>query len=85
MTARPRSLADDLRSDFAQARADLRAARLAQQAKDSPAHRTAVAAQRTRIDALLDLYLEVSDHRRWDVGHLPTFSTVSVPASSSLT
>jgi hypothetical protein len=35
----------------------------AQQAKDTPTHRAAVAAQHERIDALLDLFIEVSDTR----------------------
>lgn len=75
------SVADDLRSDLEQARADLIAARLAQQAKDTPACRAAVAGHRARIDVLLDVYLELSDPRCWDVDQLPTSSTVSVPAS----
>jgi hypothetical protein len=78
------TLADELGSDIAQARADLIAARLARQAKDTPDHRAAVARHRARMDALLDLHLELSDPRRWDVDQLPTFSTVSVPASRSL-
>jgi hypothetical protein len=73
--------ADDLRTDFALAHADLVAAHVAQQGKDTPAHRAAVAGHRARIDTVLDLYLELSDPRRWDVDQLPTFSTVSVPAS----
>ena len=85
MTTPAHSLVDELTSDIAQARADLIAARLARQAKDTPAHRDAVARQRDRVDALLDLHLELSDPRRWDADQLPTFSTVSVPASSSLT
>jgi hypothetical protein len=85
MDALAHSPADDLLSDFAQARADLVAARLAQRAKDTPAHRAAVARERARIDAVLDLYLELADPRRWDVDQLPAFSTVSVPASRSLT
>jgi hypothetical protein len=85
MTTPAHSLVDELASDIAQARADLIAARLARQAKDTPAHRATVARQRDRLDALLDLHLELSDPRRWDVDQLPTFSTVSVPASSSLT
>jgi hypothetical protein len=79
------SLVDELTSDIAQARADLIAARLAGQAKDTPAHREAIARHHDRLDALLDLHLELSDPRRWDVDQLPTLSTVSVPASSSLT
>ena len=79
------SLVDELASDLAQARADLVAARLAAQAKDTPARRAAVARQHDRVDALLDLHLELSDPRRWDDDQVPTWSTVSVPASSSVT
>jgi hypothetical protein len=68
-----------------QARADLIAARLAQQAKDTAAHRVAVLRERFRIDAELALYLAPADPRRWDADQLPAFSTVSVPASRSLT
>ena len=85
MTTPVHSLVDELRSDLAQARADLIAARLAGQAKDTPAHRAAVARGHDRLDALLDLHLELSDPRRWEVDQLPTLSTVSVPASSSVT
>jgi hypothetical protein len=85
MTTPVHSLVDELRSDLAQARADLIAARLAGQAKDTPAHRAALARQRDRLDGLLDLHRELSDPRRWDDDQLPTSSTVSVPASSSLT
>jgi hypothetical protein len=84
MTALAPSPAHDLRPDFVQAGADLVAARLAQQAEDTPAHRAAVARQRARIDAVLDLYLELSDPRRWDVDHLPAPGTADVPASRSL-
>jgi hypothetical protein len=85
MTTPAHSLVDELASDIAQARADLIAARLAAQRKDTPAHRAAVVRARDRLDALLDLHLELSDPRRWDLDQLPTFSTVSVPASSSVT
>ena len=80
MDALALSPADDLRPEFLQAGAGLVAARLAQQAKDTPAHRAAVARERDRVDAVLDLYLELSDPRRWDVD-LPACSTVGVPAS----
>ena len=79
------TLVDELTTVLAQAREDLVAARLVQQAKDTPASRAAVAGARTRVDALLDLHLELSDPRCWDADQLPTLSTVSVPASSSLT
>jgi two-component sensor histidine kinase len=85
MTTPAHTLVDELTSDLAQAREDLIAARLAQQAKDTPASRATVARSRDRVDALLDLHLELSDPRRWDADQLPTFSTVSIPASSSLT
>jgi hypothetical protein len=48
------SPADDLLSDFALARADLIAARRAQQAEETSAHRVAVSRERSRIDAELD-------------------------------
>jgi hypothetical protein len=85
MTTPAHTLVDELTSDLAQAREDLIAARLAQQAKDTLASRATVARSRDRVDALLDLHLELSDPRRWDADQLPTLSTVSVPASSSLT
>ncbi|SDL85636.1 hypothetical protein SAMN05660642_01031 [Geodermatophilus siccatus] len=84
MTALAPSPADDLRPDFVQAGADLVAARLAQQAKDTPAHRAAVERQRARVDAVLDLYLELSDPRCWDVGHRVASSPIGVPAPRSL-
>lgn len=80
MNALALSPTDDLHPDFVQAGADLVAARLAQQAKDTPAHRAAVARERARIDAVLDLYLELSDPRGRDVD-LPACSTVGAPAS----
>ncbi len=80
MNALALSPADDLRPDFVRAGADLVAARLAQQAEDTPAHRAAVARERARVDAVLDLYLELTDPRRWDVD-LPAGRTVGVPAS----
>jgi hypothetical protein len=79
------TLVHELSADLTQARADLVAARSARQAKDTPAHRAAVLRYQDRMDALLDLHLELSDPRRWDADQLPTLSTVSVPASSSLT
>jgi hypothetical protein len=85
MIAPAHSLVDELTADIAQAHADLIAARRAAQGKDTPAHRAEVARSQDHLDALLDLHLELSDPRRWDVDQLPTFSTVSVPASSSLT
>ena len=84
MIAPAHTLVAELTSDIAQARADLIAARRAQQAKDNPAHRTALAHHQDRVDALLDLHLELSDPRRWAADQLPTLSTVSVPAPSSL-
>lgn len=80
MNALALSPADDLHPDFVQAGADLVAARLAQQAKDTPAHRAAVARERARIDAVLDLYLELSDPRGRDV-ELAACRTVGAPAS----
>jgi hypothetical protein len=80
MNALALSPADDLHPDFVQAGADLVAARLAQQAKDTPAHRAAVARERARVDAVLDLYLELSDPRGRDV-ELAACRTVGAPAS----
>jgi malate synthase len=78
------NLADELRTDFLQARADLLAARREQQAKDTPAHRAAVTEQEQRLDAVLDLFLDLSD-ADWDVAQLPTSITVSALPSRSLT
>jgi hypothetical protein len=83
MTAPAHTLAENLRADFTQARADLMAARHTQQTKDTPAHRAAVARQRARIDAVLDLHLELSDPQGWNVDQLATFSTVRVPQRMS--
>ncbi|MCU1617289.1 MAG: hypothetical protein JWO98_4829 [Frankiales bacterium] len=44
-------------SDFAAARREFRQTRDLQRAKDTPAHRAAVAEARERIDALLDMQL----------------------------
>jgi hypothetical protein len=50
--------------ELAVARERLADARLRQSRRDSPAHRAAVAERLARIDALLDLYLEVRPRRR---------------------
>ncbi|MDT7704911.1 MAG: hypothetical protein QOG20_518 [Pseudonocardiales bacterium] len=50
---------DVVLDELAVARARLAEARLRQSHRDSPAHRAAVGEHRTRIDALLDLYLEI--------------------------
>jgi hypothetical protein len=81
MTALIDDVVEDIRTDFLQTRADLLDARRAQQAKDTPASRAAVARQSRQIDVLLDLYLALSDARGWDLDQLPTLSTVSVPSS----
>jgi hypothetical protein len=85
MTTLMGDLAEDLRTDFLAARADLLAARGEQQTKDTPAHRAAVAQQQDRLDALLDFFLEMTDVKGWDLDQLPTSSTVSVLPSRSLT
>ena len=57
-------LRDELDADFARACAELTEARLLQARKDTPTSRAAVAQCRGRIDAVLDLYLEMGLHRR---------------------
>jgi hypothetical protein len=52
-------LRDDLNSDFAVACMVLAGARMRQKQKDTPAHREAVTTCWCRIDAVLDLYLEM--------------------------
>jgi hypothetical protein len=81
MTALIDDVVEDIRTDFLQLRADLLDARRAQQSKDTPASRAAVAQQSRQIDVLLDLYLALSDARGWELDQLPTLSTVSVPSS----
>jgi hypothetical protein len=58
MTAALYSLPRELHLDFARAREELDDARHRQRQKDTPDHRSAVAACLTRIDAVLDMYLE---------------------------
>lgn len=57
--------ADDIRCelqvDFDLVRVRLIEARIHQQAKDTPAHRAALAEWRTRMDTVLDLLLELRD------------------------
>ena len=53
-----------LLDELAAARDRLAQARLRQSRKDSPAHRAAVAERLARIDALLDVYLQVRPRRR---------------------
>ncbi|WP_100498910.1 hypothetical protein [Geodermatophilus chilensis] len=48
---------DQLAADFARARLDVLEARLREE-QDTPAHRTAVAHCRPRVDAVLDRYLK---------------------------
>ncbi len=57
MTAIRTSLAEELRQEFCRARVQLSRARVSQARKDTPAHRAAVAECRSRIDAILDMYL----------------------------
>ncbi|RFU22478.1 hypothetical protein [Geodermatophilus marinus] len=49
---------DVLEADFARACTEWSAARSRQAAKDTPAHRAAVAGCRARIDAVLDMHLD---------------------------
>jgi|tagenome__1003787_1003787.scaffolds.fasta_scaffold14590153_1 hypothetical protein len=58
MTVVLHSLPRELHLDFARAREELADARRRQWQKDTPQHRSAVAACLTRIDAVLDMYLE---------------------------
>lgn len=58
MTAVLYSLSRELHLDFTRAREELDDARQRQRQKDTPDHRSAVAACLTRIDAVLDMYLE---------------------------
>jgi hypothetical protein len=53
------SVHDRLLADFAQACAEFAQVRRHQQGKDTPAHRIAVLESRARIDAILDIYLEL--------------------------
>jgi hypothetical protein len=48
-----------LRFDFTEACVRVAEARRQQQTKDTPAHRTAVLEDRARIDAILDMYLDM--------------------------
>jgi len=59
MTSPTIDLRAELESDFGRARQRLVEARLRQQVKDSPHHRSEVAACRAGIDMVLDLYLTV--------------------------
>jgi|tagenome__1003787_1003787.scaffolds.fasta_scaffold20071775_1 hypothetical protein len=54
------SLRDELQADLVQARSDLDEARLRRLGKDTPDHRAAVLEVRGRIDALLDMWLDVA-------------------------
>jgi hypothetical protein len=58
------SLEDVLALDFLQACSELAEARLEQMCKDTPANRAAVTGARTRIDAVLDMYLSAGRRRR---------------------
>ncbi len=83
------TLTDDLRTDLLQARADLLDARRAQQDKDTPAARAAVALHREQVDALLDLYLDLGADlpgpRDDGSGQAARLSTVSELSSRLLT
>jgi hypothetical protein len=52
-------LRNELEAAFHEARGELIGARLHQQKKDTPAHRSAVLECRAHIDRLLDAYLEM--------------------------
>jgi hypothetical protein len=56
----PANLRSELQFGLVQARARLAEARCEQLKKDTAGHRTAVAECLSRIDALLDMYLEAS-------------------------
>jgi hypothetical protein len=62
MTVTMLDLRDELSVDFAAACAVLAEARLRQEQKDTHANRAAVAECWSQVDAVLDLYLEMS-HR----------------------
>ncbi len=64
MTIPVASLADELRHDFLQARAQLAEARFHQAEKDSLEARAAVARSLSFIDAVLDMYLATSAPER---------------------
>jgi hypothetical protein len=57
------SLAEQLSSEFAQACAELAQARHCQRLKDTTVHRAAVAEWQTKIDLVLDLFLETAVDR----------------------
>jgi hypothetical protein len=57
------SLADQLSSEFTQACAELAQARHRQRRKDTTAHRVAVTEWLTKIDVVLDLFLETAADR----------------------
>jgi hypothetical protein len=64
MTSVIDTLPAELHVDFTRARGELADARRRQRQKDTPDHRSAVAACLTRIDAVLDMYLEALRPRR---------------------
>ena len=64
MTAPTLDLVDALSAAFAGACDDLFDARLCLERQDTPANRATVAECRTRIDAVLDAFLDVGRHWR---------------------
>jgi len=62
MTAATLDLPDQLSASFAEACDDLFEARLRLARKDTPAHRAGVADCLSRIDAVLDAFLDVGRH-----------------------
>jgi hypothetical protein len=59
MTITMLSLRDELEVAFAGACEELAEARLLQEQKDTPARRAAISECRSRVDAVLDLYLDL--------------------------
>jgi hypothetical protein len=59
----PDSLAEQLSSEFAQVCAELTQARHRQRLKDTTAHRAAVAEWQTKVDLVLDMFLETAVDR----------------------
>jgi hypothetical protein len=75
MTANCIPLPQELENDSSRARVQLARARVRQALKDTPASRAAVAACRSHIDAVLDMYLEVRSCGYAGVQRLETASS----------
>jgi hypothetical protein len=65
MTVTVADIRHELGTNFALACERLAEARLRQEEKDTPNNRAAVRARRTRIDTVLDLYLDLGDAALW--------------------